>query len=356
MAATVGDCAAGSDPVSFLAGALVGALIGVVVTVIVQPPVERWYASTRTRARRLARGSGHSVASDLERIGLFQILLWSASRPLDAALHDVRFDPAERSDQRWFPEAVWIAARDMDRGRVDGIVADVISYSVDHGEVGPDSRRFDLSVRPSQYADAVAMQRLMKSDKNWISVEQLFRSVGTRKALECGPPQSLFVSLSLTSRDARCLALRRASAAVTTSGGLWSLGACETMDSPPRRPGHTPESFFDLARRAALEELGLERSDIGPIWFSWFGFSRCDGLLAVAHTTTHLTSEVVHDRILGAQGSYESDGIRWIDVHSDELTMLAQPHLHKDWLGFTCIVARDHKRLWSILETEPRRL
>jgi hypothetical protein len=36
--------------------------------------------------------------------------------------------------------------------------------------------------------------------------------------------------------------------------------------------------------------------------------------------------------------------------------MLAQPQVHKDWLGFTCIVARDHKRLWGILETEPRRL
>jgi hypothetical protein len=356
VAATVGHCAAGSAAVSFLAGALVGALIGVVVTVIVQPPLERWYASTRTRARRLARRSGHSIASGLERIGLFQILVWSAGRPLDASLHDVRFDPSERSHQRWFPEPVWVAARDMERAGVEGIVADVVNYSVDHGEAGPDSMRFNLWVRPSQYADAVAMQRLMKSNEHWISVEQLFRSIGTRKALECGPPQSLFVSLSLTSRDARCLALRRASAAVTTSGGLWALGACETMGPPPRKPGYSPESLFDLARRAALEELGLGKSDIGPIWFSWFGFSRCDGLLAVAHTTTHLTSDVVHDRILGAQGSYESDGIRWIDINSDELSMLAQPQVQKDWLGFTCIVARDHKRLWSILETEPRRL
>jgi hypothetical protein len=272
VAATVGHCVPGSEAVSFLAGALVGALIGVVVTVIVQPPLERWYASTRARARRLARRSGQSVASDLERIGLFQILVWSASRPLDVSLHDVRFSPSERSHQLWFPEPVWHAARITERARVDGTVADVISYSVDHAEAGPDTRRFNLGVRPSQYADAVAMQRLMHSEEHWVSVEQLLRSLGTRRALECGPPQSLFVSLSLSSRDARCLALRRASAAVTTSGGLWSLGACETMGPPPRKPGYLPESLFDLAGRAALEELGLGRSDIGPIWFSWFGF------------------------------------------------------------------------------------
>jgi hypothetical protein len=341
--------------VSFFVGAVVGAVIGVVVTVVLQPPFELWYAKARATAQRLTRRAAPGHGTDLQRIGLYQVVAWAPSRPLDPGLHDVQFDPSERVQQRWFPEPAWREARQGARSRVDGVVADVSGYSVDHGEAGVRSNRFTLSVRRSSYADAVAMQSLTNSGEHWPAVEEYLRRVGTRTALATGPPQSLFVNLTVTSADLQVLALRRSSAAVVTSGGLWSLGACETMAPPPTLPGDTPETLFDLARRAAMEELGLTAADIGPIWFSWLGFSRCDGLLAVAHTRTQLASTEAEERILGSHGTYESDGIRWFDVRSKQLDALTEQRVHDDWLGFTCIVARDLKRLWKILDVQPRR-
>jgi hypothetical protein len=123
----------------------------------------------------------------------------------------------------------------------------------------------------------------------------------------------------------------------------------------PNLPGETPEDLFDLARRAAWEELGLARRDIGPIWFSWFGFSRTDGLMVVAHTQTHLSRDAVSQRIADAESGFESDGIRWIRVDSDEHKELIKRTPHPGWVDFTCVVAEGAGRMWPVLTSSPAR-
>lgn len=320
-------------------GLVLGAFLGVVFTVVFQAPLERLYAQIRSRVRRLSRPT-RVLGTDFEEIGFKQLLVWSAARPLVPALHSVTLDQrtAEFS-QSWFPEHVWAEERERARSTISGEVSCITSYTVDHGEAGVESNRFDVVVRPSYYADGVAVQRLLSDTDRpwWGDVVRLFDRAGPAEALKKCPSQSFFVVLTVTTTDRQCLAVRRASGGVATAGGLWSLGACETMGPIPSQPGTQPESFFQLAERAAFEELGLERRQYGHIWFTWFGLARWDGLFTIAHIGCHLSAKELEAKIVGSMGCYEVDGIRWIEVHSPELKQLAVPALLDGWVPFASL-------------------
>lgn len=340
---------------AFFAGAVVGALIGLVVTVVAQPPVERWYRVGRAELARRVHRQQPPPSQDLEEIGFHQFVSWSGRRPLDPLLHRVHVDRELPGPQAWFEDDQWVACRDEFRSRVPGMVSHVAAYTVDHGEAGLPTRAFELTVRPCAYADGVAVQHLLADDHNWARVRRIFLDRGAREAIRMGPSQAFFVTLTLVTADGQCLALRRASGAVATSGGLWSLGACETMGAIPDRPGCEPEDLFDLAYRAAAEEFGIDRDDLGPIWFTWFGYTRLDGPMAVAHVRTVLSAVECLHRIRDAEGAYEADAIRWLAIDSPDLRQLSSPALHAGWLPFTCIVARDLLAVSKWLAVEPAR-
>lgn len=326
---------------------------GAIAGATLEPVLVRW------KHRLVARMHRRSMVSiddhDLQQIDLFQILRWSPKRPLDPSRHTVVRDLGVRAPQSWFPDDVLAAEVAAARSRVSGVVCEVSAYSVDHGESGEPSKGLRLSVRSSHYPDSLAVQKLCADDQLWPPIRRLFVQDGARRALAVAPAQSFFIALTLTTGRGEVLKTRRASAAVASAGGQWSLGVCETMNAIPTHPGHEPENVFALAQRAANEELGLRPQDCGPIWFTWFGFSRFDGPFIVAHVRTSLSMAEVTARVLQAEGGYEADALGWLSVGGHEHRELAKVVVHAGWLPLTPVVAQGLLDVWTSLEVAPIR-
>jgi len=339
--------------VTFILGAVVGAVLGVIATVLLQPSFERWAASIQARWRHVRKWS-ITQPEDLQAIGLIQGAVWSSSRPLDPDRQVVVAEPLpEGFEQDWFPPGLWAAALASANEAVFGEVCYVADYRVDTGEAGEESKSFRLTVRPSHYAESLAVQRLCQDDDCWRDLGPRL-AADLRRELAIGPPQSFFVAFTVSTIHGEVLALRR-SGAVATANGLWSLGLCETMKAIPAEPGEEPETLFRLGYRAALEEAGIKRQELGPMWFSWFGFARSDGPFAVAHSRTSLVAAEVERRILDAEGGYESDGIRWIHAQSEEMRKLCGATEHPGWVAFNPVVARGVSRMEPYLDLRPHR-
>jgi hypothetical protein len=322
------------------------------VTVILQPPIERGYyallAQVRPHVRRRrTRATEDDVAAAVE------LNRWSPRRPLDPALHRVEVDLEAALPQQWFNEDTWRTESLKDRGSVHGTVCQVMSYTLDHGEAGDASKGFQLTVSPSTYAGGVTVQRLCLEDEQWERVRRLLLEAPSR-ALRVAPDQHFFVALTISTPEGYTLAVRRSSS-LSTARNAWSLALCETMNAVPSAPGHSPETLFDAARRAAWEEAGLSSDQIGHIWFSWFGFSRTDGLMAVAHCLTNVPQDHVTDSVRNAEGGYEASDLRWLSLKSEEFRSLAQPGSQPDWVPFTNIVAEGLRRMWPTLRLPPHR-
>lgn len=340
----------------FAGGILVGALVGVLATVIIQPPLERYYGWMRYRLRRRLVRRRQPIADDLADQGFLQLLRWTPSRPLDPRYHHVELDLSDSDEgQKWFPIEAWQEASTDAGIHYNGIVSSVTGYSVDHGESGPDSKRFVVTVVPSYYPDSVATQKLLGIEENWNRIREYARRTDGNSLLRTGPKQSFFVALSISTSDGYVLCVRRAIGGVATAHGLWSMGACETMLRPPESPGETPENFFDIARRAAHEEFGIPSPDLGHIWFSWFGVARPDGPMAIAHMEVSLTPEEVNSCLQNAEGAYESDAIRWIKIDSTEFVDLKSGRTQDGWLPFTFLVARGLSNFAHVLQNAPNR-
>lgn len=337
----------------FWLGAMVGALFGVPATVFLQPTVERLKNRVASRLHlTLPKTSG---GEDLREIDLYQIMSWSPSRPLDPDRHRVERDYSERSPQQWFPQDTLDAKVALFRSRVQGEVCEVSDSTVDHGESGEeDAKGFTLRVRPSLYADSLAIPTLLSEIEHWRPVEQRIHRQGILAALSVAPARSFFVNLTVTTKRGEVLVTRR-SAATASASGLQCVGVCETMNALPRIAGHRPEDLFDLARRAAWEELGLRPDHLGPIWFTWYGFGRHHGQFAVAHCQTHLTTGEVQDRMRNAEANWEADAYRWIALNSSEFGDLEKLQDHPGWLPLTPVVVRGLRTVWPSLPSTPRR-
>jgi hypothetical protein len=339
--------------VIFILGAVVGAVLGVIASVLLQATFERWAAQIQAKWRHFRR-TAITQPQDLQAIGLIQGAVWSSRRPLDPDRQVVIPEPwPEGFEQRWFPSDVWAEALASATRAVSGDVCSIADYRLDTGEAGEESKSFRLTVRPSLYAESVAVQSLCHRDDCWQDLSPRL-AADLRGELAIGPPQSLFIALTVSTAHGDVLALRR-SGAVATASGLWSLGLCETMKAIPTEPGEAPETLFQLAYRAALEEAGLKRQELGPIWFSWFGFARSDGPFVVAHSRTSLDAVEIERRLLDSEGGYESDGIRWIHARSEEMKKLCDATQHLGWVKFNPVVARGVTRLEPYLDILPHR-
>ena len=339
--------------VSFIMGAVIGAVLGVIATVLLQATFERWAAWIQAKWRHFRR-TPVTQPQDLQTIGLVQGAVWSSRRPLDPDRHVVIAQQwPEEFEQRWFAPDVWAEAQGSAVQSISGDVSSVADYRVDTGEAGEESRSFRLTVRPSRYAESVAVQRLCHRDDCWQDLGPRL-AADLRGELAIGPPQSLFIALTISTTNGDVLAVRR-SGAVATANGLWSIGLCETMKAIPTEPGEDPETLFQLAYRAALEEAGINRQELGPIWFSWFGFARSDGPFAVAHSRTSLDAAEIERRLVESEGGYESDGIRWIPVRGNAMKELCVPIRHPGWVIFNPVVARGVCRLEPYLDLRPHR-
>ncbi|WP_375430522.1 hypothetical protein [uncultured Friedmanniella sp.] len=237
---------------------------------------------------------------------------------------------------------------------VSGDVCEVTNSTVDHGESGPSSKDFVIYVRPSKYAASLALPKLLEDEAIWKPVENLISTRGIEGALRTAPLRSLFVALTLSTPTGEVLKTRR-STATASSRGIWSLGVCETMNSLSDQPGHPAEDLFALARRAAREELGLHGEDIGPIWYTWYGFGRTHGQFVVAHTSTSLPQAVVEQKAREAEAGWESDAFQWIALDSAEMRRISTLDRHAGWLDLTPLAARGLLAVHDVLTREPTR-
>lgn len=339
----------------FWTGLITGGLVGVVMAVVLQPPLEDWWRRIRSATRRRLRWlSPHDTVTDeLGVDGFHQLMVWSPARPLDPRRHHsvIAVQDASR---------IPLVLHGLDATLVDtqaiasGVAGSVVGYRVDHGEAGPASQEFVIEVSEAPYASGMAFQRVLSDDDTWRRVLELVRDQGP-DALASLPANTFFINLSLTSREGRTLALRRASGAVATAKGLWTLGSSETMAALPTQPGAAPEDLFALARRAANEEFGLYAYELGPIWFTWLGIGQFHGLFCVAHTTTHLTEVEVIERIGTSYAGFEADAARWLPLDGPELAALGRGENLHGWLPLTRIAARDLRRIRNDLERMPVR-
>lgn len=343
----------GVSVLEFIAGILLGGVVGVVATVTIQDAVDRAWRRTLSGISR-RRGPRGLEVDDLRSIGLITLTRWSTRRPLDPSRHLAEVDDDPDRAQTWFDDGYLEAEVAAEELFLSGIAAQVTRFSTDHGEGGADSLAFRLWVRPAPYAAGVTVQRLCSQQEHWNRVADLFERDGVG-ALATAPPQHFFVALTVTTRHGRTLAVRRSAATVATARGLWSLAGCETMQAPVLVPGETPEDLFQLAERAAREEFGLQRTELGPVWFSWFGFSRTDGLMAVAHVRVDLDEDELVRRVVDAEGGYEFDALRWVRVGTPEMRQLATGAAGPDWVSFNPVVAAGIEQMWPALTRLPRR-
>lgn len=338
-----------------IVGAVLGMVFGVIGTVFIQPSVERL---KRKSAQRLGSARNERLAQarayDLQPHGFYQIKSWSERHPLDPRRHRVEVDPTPRAEQQWLQDEVLAEETTRFRDRTDGEVVEISRVTMDYGETDDSSKGFVVHVRPSGYPESLAFVHLLKDDALWDSSRTLIEAEGILDALKSAPPQSFFLMLTLSTQR-EVLALRR-SAATVSAAGIWALGACETMKPVPIRPGEAPEDFFDLGRRAAMEEFGLHRSQYGPIWFTWYGFGRDHGQFAVAHIRTSLTVEEVEQHLDRAEGGYEADARRWIPLAGQEHRSLADLAVQRDrWLPLTPIAAQGLLSVASCINEQPVR-
>ena len=129
--------------------------------------------------------------------------------------------------------------------------------------------------------------------------------------------------------------------AVSTFRGFWQVGPHKSLGY---KSDNKPENVLDLAKRALIEEAGLEPEDYGDdIIFSWFGMYLKEATPYVfAHVSTHLTRREVESRVVGASSAYEiADGgarVDWLPLTVDAIeaiadTWRADPSGRPDSLG-----------------------
>lgn len=337
---------------NFWLGAIVGAVCGVFASVFLQPTVER--IKLRALSHLNLRRTKITTGDDLREIDLYQIMSWSPARPLDPDRHRVERDDSARPPQLWFPPQIFEQAAAPIRARVQGEVCEATATTVDHGETNEESKGFTLRVRPSVYPDSLAIPRLLSDLELWRPIEQLIQREGIEAALSVAPPRSFFVNLTVATRRGEVLVTRR-SAATASGAGLQCLGVCETMNALPKKTGHRPEDLFDLARRAAWEELGLKSADLGPIWFTWYGFGRHHGQFAVAHCQTNLSAAEVEEHMSTAEAHWEADAFRWVALNGPEVSKLAAIRDQPGWLPLTPVAVRGLRTVWPYLGSKPHR-
>lgn len=336
----------------FLAGLVFGAIAGVVASVTLQPTLEAMWRRIVGYLNGARVGEG--PAEDLQSIGLYQLLSWNRRRPLDPDRHRVTEDATPRPEQDWFDPAVLEEMTAEFRSRVNGEVCEVTGHVSDYGEAGEASKSFTMRVRSSQYPDSLAVSTLLMEDSVWSPVSSLFEERGVLDSLRTAPPRSFFVNLTISTRNGQVLFTRRSQSAASAAG-VRSLSVCETMNKIPRSAGHSPENLFELAYRAAWEEVGLSREQLSPVWYTWYGFGRRHGQFAVAHVQTPLSTAEVEACARAAEAGWEADQVGWLPIYGDELKQLSEVRLHPNWLSLTPVAARDLIDIWPFLRDRPVR-
>ncbi|WP_420031394.1 hypothetical protein ACN2WE_00260 [Streptomyces sp. cg28] len=271
-----------------------------------------------------------------EDLGFFRISTWNPARTM---VESQNVAPIETVD--WHTELVrhgqredWIKnadrfARELADARDEGLGSPcpaLVSYEVDDREQDPRSEQLHLKVSRSVYSSHVALRNYMRADKAaYAAVQDRIlngkyvdgRQEGLRRIIRAAPRSNIAVNVTVQSRTGSLMVIGRPKGQ-RVWGGFHQAGAHETMNwAAPQQP---VESWFELARRALTEEIGLaDRSAYyDHIVFSWFGFYAVEGTAYFyAHVRTRLSERQLVNSVRAAPGRIEADTIEWLPVTTD---------------------------------------
>jgi hypothetical protein len=286
---------------------------------------------------------------DHEALGFFRVSSWNRNREMVESENVGQINKVVRADviARHRHTAGWIRDQELYDQLLAGAQADnmgrdcpsLVSYRPDERE-GGESEKLHLNVSQSIYSKHVALRNYMRVDhqayedirhriQKHIYVDGMSESL--RDIIRVAPESNIVINVTVQSRDGSVMLIRR-----PTDARVWrsfyQAGAHETMNWPgPQQPF---ETWFDLARRALKEEIGLENPDDyrNKIVFSWFGFyaPECSGYF-FAHTQTRLTKAELVAAVANSPGVWEADAIEWLKLDPGSVDRVLKTWTNGPW-------------------------
>lgn len=286
---------------------------------------------------------------DPEDLGFFRISYWNPNREMVETENVGKITRVVRADviAQHRHTAGWIRdqelydrllaqAQDKNMGRD---CPSLVGYRPDDRE-GGDSEFLHLSVSQSIYSKHVAIRNYMRADHEAYEVvrrriqEHIYTdgmTEGLRDIIRAAPESNIVINVTVQSRDGSVMLIRRPTDAIVWRS-FYQVGAHETMNWPsPQQPF---ENWFDLARRALKEEIGLEdpADYYNRIVFSWFGFyaPECSGYF-FAHTQTRLTKAELVEAVRNSSGAIEAEAVEWLKLDTGSVHSVLRTWTDGPW-------------------------
>jgi hypothetical protein len=299
-----------NNGVSFFIGLLSGLLTSPASKIL-----NRWYHKFRASRRE------NFLLFRPEEIKFFSLNRWSPDRPLRESMVHVTFD-----DSDWTQD--WCEPSELEslRGQMEdpgGLSASLREFRVDHRE-SESGQQFHMSFALSRYSDLIAVSEYFRRHLDQVDgVITRLSKEDTSRMIKSAPLSVVAINVTVTSADAKLLAIRR-SGAVRTSQNLWTLGPNETMLEARPISGGT-ETPHELARRCLSEEIGIQSNQIKILEISWIGYNVGGALThIVAHCQSTLASPDLSQCISSSHGSFEVDGLDWLPTSRKSISRIVE--------------------------------
>lgn len=259
---------------------------------------------------------------------------------------------AEQVTQDWCDPELLAAVRQQitDEG---GPSYYLVDYAIDHRE-SVAAQRFTVTLAPSVFGDYSAAKCYFERYPGALtSLRERVHEGGIQKLVQHAPPSVIGMHVNVVSSDDRFLIIQR-SGAVREYQGEWMVGPGETLTANPSVPGAI-EDFFELARRALDEEVGLKGGDYGPIHITWLGMHLdCAAPLVIAHVRSSLMSHAIEGRISQAHSVFEAEACEWVALKRRAVSKLfdemTASNARRKWHAGAPIVLQELWRSRSLLD------
>lgn len=300
----------------------------------------------------------HPFGFDPEGIGFIRISSWNPSRPMVEGgireggnvgqITEIADRTAERSKHE--RTSSWI----RDQALFDRLLAaevennlgsqcpTLFDYQVDDRESDPESHLLRLRVSRTFYSHHVALRNYMRADHD--AYEEVIARIRGGEyvnglsdtlvdVIRSSPNSNIVINVTVQSRNGKVMLIQRPTNARVWSG-FYQVVSHETMNW--HGPQLHVENWFQLARRALWEEIGISEEDghqyFDKIVFSWFGFyvPEASGYF-FAHVRTGLSEQQLVESVARAAGVDEAGRIEWMDLDEASIKDVLSTWSHGPW-------------------------
>jgi 8-oxo-dGTP pyrophosphatase MutT (NUDIX family) len=291
----------------------------------------------------------HQFGFNPEDLGFFWISAWNPERILrEENVGGIEKVSRAEYNARHRPVAGWIRDQELyDRllaeaqaARMGQPCPALVAVEPDEMEGGRSDQLY-LKVSKSIYSQHVALRNYMRADHG--AYEQLRRRIAEHHyadgrtedlddIIRVAPESNIVINVTVQSANGRVMLIRR-----PTKTRVWrsfyQAGAHETMNWPGASEEKV-EDWFQLARRALREEIGLtDPADYySKIVFSWFGFYAIEASgYFFSHVRTRLSEAELVAAVAGCPGVIEADAIEWMDLDRASVYSVVQTWRNGPW-------------------------